>query len=180
MSATSRVPTDVEELAGLEPIVRRYLAKWMDDADDLDDVAQRSLIRIWRGLDSFQGKSALSSWAYRVARNEFVSWRRSHRRAQRRATLDEPRCVPSPEGQVLARVAVGRWLSVMDAEPRRLLELLYLREMTSSEAARELGVAPSTVRCAHRRLRHERANRSARAPYKTVHWARDGGNRLTR
>jgi RNA polymerase sigma-70 factor (ECF subfamily) len=34
-----------------------------------EDIAQQSLIRIWKGLAGFDGRSALSTWIYAIVRN---------------------------------------------------------------------------------------------------------------
>ena len=36
---------------------------------DAEDVLQETLLRAWRGLESFQGRSALRPWLYRIATN---------------------------------------------------------------------------------------------------------------
>src|SRR6266853_2451379 len=36
---------------------------------DAEDVLQEALLRAWRGLESFQGRSALRPWLYRLATN---------------------------------------------------------------------------------------------------------------
>ena len=40
------------------------------DHDDADDVLQNAFVKAWTNLDSFQGKSSLSTWLYRIAINE--------------------------------------------------------------------------------------------------------------
>ena len=38
--------------------------------EDADDVLQNTWIKVWRNLDTFEGKSRLSTWIYRIAVNE--------------------------------------------------------------------------------------------------------------
>jgi RNA polymerase sigma-70 factor (ECF subfamily) len=59
-------------------------------AEDAGDVAQEVFLRAWRGLDRFEGRSAFSTWLYRIAFNE------AQRRLARRAV---PRAEPAPEGE---------------------------------------------------------------------------------
>lgn len=46
---------------------------YASDKDDFKDLHQDILINIWKGLSSFRGESALSTWIYRVALNTCVS-----------------------------------------------------------------------------------------------------------
>ena len=50
---------------------------------EADDVAQETLLRAWRGLDGFAGRSGFFTWVYRIAFNE------AQRRLSRRPPTDE-------------------------------------------------------------------------------------------
>lgn len=47
---------------------------------DADDVLQNTFIKAFRGLDTFEGKSKLSTWLYRIATNEAISFCQSRNR----------------------------------------------------------------------------------------------------
>src|SRR5437879_11688585 len=47
---------------------------------DAEDALQEALLRAWRGLESFQGRSALRSWLYRIATNACLDVIASRRR----------------------------------------------------------------------------------------------------
>ena len=38
--------------------------------EDANDVLQNAFLKVWNNLDSFQGKSSLSTWLHRIAINE--------------------------------------------------------------------------------------------------------------
>lgn len=42
--------------------------------EDTNDVLQNVLVKIWRYVDNFKGDSKLSSWLYRIARNESITF----------------------------------------------------------------------------------------------------------
>ncbi|MGB0178242.1 MAG: RNA polymerase sigma factor, partial [Owenweeksia sp.] len=42
--------------------------------DNANDVLQNTLIKVWKGLDSFRGDSRIYSWLYRIASNEAISF----------------------------------------------------------------------------------------------------------
>ena len=42
--------------------------------DDANDVLQNTFMKAWNGLDGFRGDSKLSSWLYRIATNETLTF----------------------------------------------------------------------------------------------------------
>lgn len=42
----------------------------------VDDMFQEILIRLWQGLDSFEGRSSVQTWIYRIALNTAINRRR--------------------------------------------------------------------------------------------------------
>ena len=131
--------------------VRAWAARFTDDADTADDVAQDVLISLGRRVRHFHGASRFSTWLFAVTRNVALSKRRREsRRAElldRHATLanattDEP---PDPDTQRLAALV----LEYFDRLPRRqrqIFELADIRGMSPAEIARELGMQQVTVR----------------------------------
>ena len=43
------------------------------DKQEVDDLFQEVLVKLWQGYDSFQGKSDLRTWIYRVSLNTCIS-----------------------------------------------------------------------------------------------------------
>lgn len=52
-----------------EPLYRQ-IRRMVLYHDDANDVLQNTFIKAWKGLASFEGRSKLSSWLYRIAVNE--------------------------------------------------------------------------------------------------------------
>jgi RNA polymerase sigma-70 factor (ECF subfamily) len=47
--------------------------------EDADDVLQNTFIKIYRGVDKFEGKSKLLTWMYRIATNETLTFLQKER-----------------------------------------------------------------------------------------------------
>ncbi len=51
------------------------------DTHEIDDLFQEILIRLWKGFDSFRGKSNVRTWIYRVALNCCLNADKKRRRS---------------------------------------------------------------------------------------------------
>lgn len=66
------------------PMLHRHLSRMLPT--DVDDVLQNTFVKAYRNLDRFRGDSKLSTWLYRIATNEALSWIRSRQRRNSRVT----------------------------------------------------------------------------------------------
>jgi RNA polymerase sigma-70 factor (ECF subfamily) len=107
------------------------------------DLYQEILLQIWKSLDRFEGRSRPDTWAYRVALNTAITWRR--RESTRPAASD--RDLPDLRGDASARDPLrilDEFLAVLDKTDRALL-LLYLEDLSYREMGDILGISESYV-----------------------------------
>jgi len=50
--------------------------------EDADDVLQNTFIKVWKGLETFRGEAQLSTWMYRIATNESITFLNQKRSRQ--------------------------------------------------------------------------------------------------
>lgn len=51
-----------------------YTRRMVVDHDDANDVSQLTFIKAWKGLANFRGDAKISTWLYRIAHNESITF----------------------------------------------------------------------------------------------------------
>jgi RNA polymerase sigma-70 factor (ECF subfamily) len=138
------------DLAAFERLVRcyqahvwRFLRHLLGDAALAEDVTQETFLRLYQRLPTFAGRSAFSTWVFRVARNAGLDALRSARRRDRLLeALPPPAPAPPPDARVEARAA----LASLSPKLREALLLVEVFGFTYREAAQVLAVPEGTVK----------------------------------
>jgi RNA polymerase sigma-70 factor (ECF subfamily) len=140
-----------------EAKLRRYIARLgVREIDDQADVLQETFIKAYRNLNSFEQSLAFSSWIYRIAHNEAMTWFR-RRRVRPEGNLvaesDEvleliASSVDSPEVQFdqgLNATAVTTALANLDPKYREVLILRYFEHKEYEEISDILQIPIGSV-----------------------------------
>ncbi len=154
--------------------IYRLATKMLNQQQDAEDVLQETFLKAYRGLKSFDGRSKISTWLFRIATNEaLMIIRRKH---PEMVSIDEPIeteageqepiqiidwcCLPeeellSDETRQILDVAVQKL-------PERLRVVFLLRDindLSTHETAEVLGLSETAVKTrlsrARLRLREE-------------------------
>lgn len=62
-------------------IVVKIVRGFTTDPSDADDLTQEITLALWRSIPSFRGESKPSTWIWRIALNQAISWQRGVRAA---------------------------------------------------------------------------------------------------
>jgi RNA polymerase sigma-70 factor, ECF subfamily len=160
---------------------RMFRAAWsiLKHRADAEDAVQTAYLRAFAAIETFEGRSSLSTWLTRIVINEALGRKRAAKR--RRAQLDGSSVTvlddyreklmrgstsgTSPETEV-ARIQVRRLLedaiSALPAGFRLVFVLREIEGMTVEATAEALGLKPATVKT--RFLRARRRLQDALAP----------------
>jgi RNA polymerase sigma-70 factor (ECF subfamily) len=121
------------------------------DRHEAEEVAQEAFVRVWERWERIGSLDDPEAYLYRTALNLYRNRRRRAALAVRRLV----RWIPpvDPMEAIDDRDVVVRALGRLTPKQRAALVLVDMWEMTSEEAARALGVRPSTVRVLAARAR---------------------------
>lgn len=139
-------------------VLNRRLGRRLDE-HDLSDLAQDSTLLLWRKLETFDGRCTIETWAYGVARLEYMNALRRKLRSQR-GTRELEASDSAPEDGTqpadgLAREELEGWLDELDPEESGVVRKKHFEGKTFEELAAELGISPNTAK-----TRYYRAIRS--------------------
>jgi RNA polymerase sigma-70 factor, ECF subfamily len=166
-AAVLEATRDRRELTG-------YCSKILGSAFEADDAVQETVLRAWTRRDSFEGRSSVHSWLYRIATN--VCFDMLRRRSRRAVPMDLDGLEVLPHDQDLqaeadpADTVVGNediqraFMVALQALPARQRAVLILREVlrwSAPEVADLLGTTVASVNSALQRARATLAARSA-------------------
>ena len=123
---------------------------YADERTPVDDLVQESLINIWKGFDTFQGRSDIKTWVIRVCINTCITMDRKRKSRPQTNSIDETcRNIISEESadptlhearlkELYSRI---QQLSVFD----RAIILLWLEGMPYDEIGEIVGITAKNV-----------------------------------
>jgi len=105
-----------------------YCYRMLGSAFDAEDAVQETMVRAWRSLDGFEGRSALKSWLYRIATNVCFD---SLAGRERRARPMDLGPAQEPLFENLAELPEVTWITPLPtpdelAEQRETLRLAFV------------------------------------------------------
>jgi RNA polymerase sigma-70 factor, ECF subfamily len=163
ITVSSRYMTSVEEDAYEEEVVAlrgellAHCHRMLGSRHDAEDALQEALIRAWRGLPAFEGRSSLRSWLYRIATN--TSLDQLQRRPEQIVPIDDAQPTDPhdhPDAQVERRESLGSALTVARELPASQRSVLFLRAVlgySAAETADALGTSVPAVNSSLQRAR---------------------------
>ncbi len=133
------------------PIVYSAVRAILGGCPDVEDTVQEVFVKVYRGLHAFRGESKLSTWIYRIARNEALNV--SARVKPDLVAIEEARDIGSKDsGPDKAytiereREMLNHLIQRLDERYRVALELRYMGEKSYADISEIMEIPEGTVK----------------------------------
>jgi RNA polymerase sigma-70 factor (ECF subfamily) len=184
MSVTPDAPAIELELETHRRELTGYCYRMLGSGFEAEDAVQETLVRAWKSIDRFEGRSSLRSWLYRIATNVCLDMVQGPQRRARAmdmgpaTTADKPNLdrlpesawiLPALDSRVLseggdpAEVAATRdsvrlaFVATLQHLPPRQRAVLILREVLRWQATEVAELLDTTVASVNSALQRARA-----------------------
>lgn len=132
----------------------RQLMRMTGNHDDANDLLQNCFIKAYRHIGQFEGKSKLSSWLYRIAANEAITFLNS---AKRRATdsmqahehLSASMQADAPIDADALQERLRSAISLLPEKQKLVFSLRYYEEMPYEEMSKTLGTSVGALKASY-------------------------------
>lgn len=116
--------------------------------EDAEDITQTACLKVSQNILNFKGESKFTTWLYTIVLNTFRDWTENRANTGRgRVAIDDAPNLPAqdnPEHTAQMNEQL-RALSILPAEERETVVLVFAQGFSHKEAADVLGCAESTV-----------------------------------
>jgi RNA polymerase sigma-70 factor (ECF subfamily) len=150
-------------LARYEEKIRACAWRMVGDPNEIEDLAQETVLRLIRSLPSYRAESSAATWVYRIAHNTCVDAHRRRTARPQTAPLepDETTGAETPAEHdpaelfedAVAECFVGHALRELPADYARIASLRLLEGLSNEEIADKLGTSVDAVKSKLKRAR---------------------------
>ena len=128
----------------------------MAGADGIDDLVQESFLRIWRGLEKYDGRSSMKTWIYRIAVNTAIDHMRKRGRNPLRLVTEDTAALQAPKDSSLAtRDLIEKAFAALTDDYRVVLVLSTFEGLPIKEIAEVVDAPEGTVKSRIKRARDQ-------------------------
>jgi RNA polymerase sigma-70 factor (ECF subfamily) len=132
-----------------------YVRRMVLSHEDADDITQIVFIKAWKSIDGFRGESKLSTWLYRIAHNESISFLRSTKRLMRVdvGLLEQalPNALQADElfsgDEIQARLQTA--IALLPAKQKAVFIMRYYDELKYEQIAEITGTSEGALKASY-------------------------------
>jgi len=133
----------------------RQIRKMVISHDDTNDLLQNTFIKAWMNIDLFRGEAKLSTWLYKIAVNESITFL-NKQRSQNNISLDERDTFLSDrlesdeyfDGDAL-QLKLQKAILTLPEKQKLVFNMRYYDEMPYEEISEVLGTSVGALKASY-------------------------------
>lgn len=130
----------------------RVAYRYAKNRDEVEDIAQESLLRAWRKRSTLRDSSARNQWLAAIVRRE--AFRQGSKPRPVPIALEfEPGRNDARVTELVERADLRQAIEGLDESDRQLVRMRYDEDLTQAGIARRLGIPEGTVKVRLHRVR---------------------------
>lgn len=145
---------------GFEQIVHQFseqlywqIRRMVLSHDDANDVLQNAFIKAWTNLENFRGEAKLSTWLYRIALNETLTFLQKKKLTvsiddEEASAVDSLSSDPYFDGDE-TQLQLQKAMDTLPDKQRLVFNLKYFKEMKYEEMSQVLGTSVGALKASY-------------------------------
>ena len=151
-----------EEVAGtLRGPLLRYLQRFVGDAALAEDLLQETLVRISKGLDRFEGRSSVKTWAFKIATHTAFDHLRQSKRQVNLLEVEDLSVLADPGEEMGERLVIDEMNACLreeiDGLPESYRAAVLLHDLEGLSATQTAEIVGCSLATAKIRIHRARA-----------------------
>lgn len=132
-----------------------HIRRMVLNHDDASDVLQNTFLKAWNGLNNFRGDSQLTTWLYRIATNESLTFLTNERMKNVTSSLEaEEVLLRKMEGDTYfsgdeAQKKLQKAILTLPEKQRVVFNLRYFEEMSYENMSEVLGTSVGALKASY-------------------------------
>ncbi|MCL1943901.1 MAG: RNA polymerase sigma factor [Candidatus Azobacteroides sp.] len=132
-----------------------HIRRMVISHDDADDVLQNTFMKAWINIENFRGESKISTWLYRIAVNECITFlNRQKARHQVSLSDDEMPLLNILESEEYfegdeAQLKLQKAILTLPEKQRLVFNMHYFEDMKYEEMSRILGTSVGALKASY-------------------------------
>lgn len=144
------------------PALNGFVRLYLTDPNDVSDIIHDTMLEVWRKADRFEGRSALKTWIFSIAKNKSIDRNRKSSRldyTDENTEIEDGALSPVDVLTVSQEASTVREaVAKLKPEHRRAIHLSFFEDLTYKEIAEIEGCPEGTIKTrilyAKRNLQH--------------------------
>ena len=122
---------------------------------DADDILQNTFLKAWNSIENFRGDAKLSTWLYKIAINESLTWLEQKRKQKNLTVDDESQALinlieadPDFDGDTLS-LELRKAIATLPEKQRLVFNMRYFDEMKYEDMSEILGTSVGALKASY-------------------------------